>query len=208
MSEPGARGHRRAPSAKAGQAGHDEHAEHDEQDERAERLALYRARVASYPEVPEGYAEGWSAWCRWLLRHGGSLVMPPLSPEADLEMLLAESVVTDGTAGLVRGERNACHANVARLWARGSIEAIGTGYALCGGLWEAHSWGIAGDGRRIETTVRREAYAGISLSGDDALAFALANDLEGVLAALRGGGPRARALLAALDGRHEAARTS
>jgi hypothetical protein len=72
---------------------------------------------------------------------------------------------------------------VATLWleSRGRI-AIVTGYALSGGLWRQHSWGLEG-GTVIETTVRRTSYYGLELGLPDALRFACGNpphDLEEV----------------------------
>jgi hypothetical protein len=49
--------------------------------------------------------------------------------------------------------------------------AIATGYALSGGLWRQHSWGLEGD-RVIEPTAPREKYFGFVLTEDEAAWFA------------------------------------
>src|SRR5579875_1884149 len=119
-----------------------------------ERLArLYAERVDSYPDAPPGYAQRWRKWCRFLLSHGGELVVPHLAPDDFLERLLSSATVSSvSKLRLVQGSPSSCHANVSALWAQARVEAIGTGYALSAdGLWRQHSWGLAGPDV-VETT--------------------------------------------------------
>lgn len=158
-------------------------------------LAFYRDRVESYPDVDAQFRTQWSALCRRVLEHGGRLVVPPMEPEPHLDVLLDGQII-DLRATRRRGEPNGCHANSATLWLRGAADALGTGYALSDdGLWRQHSWALTGTGRGrkiVETTVARDRYYGVELTGPHALAFALAN-IPGQVAAAISAGPSASA---------------
>jgi hypothetical protein len=158
-------------------------------------LALYRSRVADYPDADDDFEQRWRRWCRRLLTHGGVLVVPPRHPEVDLDRLLVDADIQGPTAKLLPGEDNACHANVAVLWTDGAVTAIGTGYALSDDdLWRQHSWGIDADGATVETTFERSKYVGLALSGIPALQFAASIAGDHVKAALTARGPRVQEL--------------
>ena len=120
---------------------------------------------------------------RRLLAIGGNRVCLQV-PDLDLPALLSRGrdFPTEGVRRR-RLERNQCHRNVATLWcnAPGRVR-IATGYALSDdGLWRQHSWAVKG-GRVIETTERRTAYHGITLTLEEALAFTMSNPPEFLLA--------------------------
>jgi hypothetical protein len=149
--------------------------------------------------VAEDYPHRWSGWCRHLLQYGGELVVPHLHPEHHLDELLSGAAVHPPAGRVVPGDDNACHANVAMLWTDGTVEAIGTGYALSDdGLWRQHSWGIGADGVAVETTFARISYVGIALTAVPALQFAVSNAGDHVKAALKAAGQRSRELTAIL----------
>lgn len=158
--------------------------------DRLERM--YRERVDAYPDVDEDFGDRWRVWCRVLLTHGGDLVVPPMSPEPDLDALLARATVQPlPVAELDLGGN--CHANVAKLWIDGGAAYIGTGYALVGGLWRQHSWAVDADGAVRETKGRCERYVGMTVApGEPTIRFALNNYEEDVAAVVRSGSARAR----------------
>jgi hypothetical protein len=166
--------------------------------ERDRLLLLYRARVAGYADVSDDFRDQWLAWCRMVLAHGGDLVVPPLHPEPDLDQLLA--------AGTLYGPRVSalelggdCHANVAKLWIDGRIDAVGTGYALYEGLWRQHSWGVDQDGTVLETKWLCERYVGLTLpSGEPTVRFALSNYEDDIREVLKGGTGRANEIVRVL----------
>lgn len=167
--------------------------------EEKERLRrMYEARVRSYPDAPEGYAEAWEGWCRMLLTQGGDLVVPHLSPEENLEELLRGAETLGRNVEWREGAPSRCHENAAHLWIRGEVEGIGTGYALSDdGLWRQHTWGVTGE-TVTETTAPRERYVGVRLEGVDALKFAARNaptHLEAELLSGRQRGAELQALL-------------
>jgi len=165
--------------------------------ERERLLTLYRQRVDGYVGVDAGYGQRWRSWCRSLLSHGGSAVVPPGIPEPDLEGLLVNSSVFEPAARLLPGDDNACHGNVAVLWIDGQIASIGTGYALSDDdLWRQHSWGVDADGVVVETTFPRSGYVGIVLPARvPSIRFAGSNAQEHLKAAVRSPGPRATELI-------------
>jgi hypothetical protein len=73
-------------------------------------------------------------------------------------------------------EDGRCHENVSELWLekKSGLVGIGVGYALSGGLWRQHSWGVR-DGEIVETTNSRTQYFGRILTGVDADRFAEEN---------------------------------
>ncbi len=94
--------------------------------------------------------------------------------EEDLPQLLARGRAYSGRRALRRpGARSRCHANVARLHEQDSDGyRIATGYALSeDGPWRQHSWGLAADGRPVETPPPRVAYFGFDLTAAEADAF-------------------------------------
>ncbi|MEV6638263.1 hypothetical protein AB0M54_46845 [Actinoplanes sp. NPDC051470] len=166
--------------------------------ERERLLSLYRTRVNAYAGVDAEYGQRWRNWCRMLVTFGGSLVVPPRNPEADLEALLAGRSRSDSQVHQVPADVGECHRNVAVLWIDGAIESIGTGYALSDdGLWRQHSWGLASNGVLIETTDERRAHVGIVLPARaPSMQFAGSNAQEHLKAVVRQRGPRAVELIA------------
>jgi hypothetical protein len=166
-------------------------------------LGMYRERVASWDVDSDG-RERWLALCRVVLTHGGDLVVPPMSPEPDLDRLLA-SGAAQGPAPAPADPGGDCHANVARLWIDGGIAAVGTGYALSEGLWRQHSWGVHVDGTIQETKWPCERYFGVTLPpGEPTVRFVL-NSYDGdVRAMLRAGGAGAAEILRVMRARRAA----
>ncbi|MCW3819808.1 hypothetical protein ONA91_35770 [Micromonospora sp. DR5-3] len=166
-------------------------------DERERLLSLYRDRVDTYVGVDAGYGQRWRSWCATLLSFGGSLVVPPVRPEFDLEELLASGSAFGSAVRCVQGDVGECHRNVAARWIDGAIESIGTGYALSADdLWRQHSWGVDPDGALVETTDERRAYVGIVLPARaPSMQFAGSNAQEHLKTVLRQRGPRAAELI-------------
>jgi hypothetical protein len=166
-------------------------------DERERLLSLYRDRVDAYVGVDPDYGQRWRNWCQTLLSFGGSLVVPPRTPEPDLDALLAGGCAFSAAVGVAHGEVGDCHGNVAVLWIDGAVDAIATGYALSGdGLWRQHSWGVDSGGVLVETTDERSAYVGIALPvGAPSMQFAGSNAQEHLKTVLRQRGPRAAELI-------------
>jgi hypothetical protein len=166
--------------------------------ERDRLLLMYRERVAGYDTADSDFRDRWRAWCRLVLTHGGDLVVPPMVPEPDLDLLLAASTV-HGPAPAAPDLGGDCHANVARLWIDGDIAAVGTGYALAEGLWRQHSWGVHADGTVQETKLPCERYFGVTLpAGEPTVRFVL-NSYDGdVRAMLNAGGRRADEIIRVL----------
>jgi len=166
-------------------------------DQRERLLPLYRARVDAYTDVDARYSERWRTWCRTLLSFGGSLVVPPRDPETDLEALLAEGSVMNQPVQEQPGEPGECHRNVAVCWIDGTVESIGTGYALSDDqLWRQHSWGLTSGGELVETTDHRRAYVGVKLPARAAsMQFAGSNAQEHLMTVLQQRGPRAAELI-------------
>ena len=166
-------------------------------DDRERLLAIYRSRVDAYPDVDAQYGERWRNWCRILLSHGGSVVVPPRNPETDLEALLAEATPMSLRTQHWPGDPGECHRNVGAMWIDGTIESICTGYALSDDqLWRQHSWGLSVGGELVETTDQRRAYVGITLpAGPASVQFAGSNAPERLKAVLRERGPRAAELV-------------
>ncbi|WP_327002373.1 hypothetical protein OHA72_45770 [Dactylosporangium sp. NBC_01737] len=158
--------------------------------ERDRLLELYRKRIAGYADIDGTLSDRWLALCRVLLTHGGELVVPPMIPESDLDLLLTVGI-PHGPALASSDPGGDCHANVARLWIDDEITAVGTGYALSEGLWRQHSWGISADGTVQETKWLCEGYFGVVLPpGEPTVLFVLNNYDGDVKARLRAGGGR------------------
>jgi hypothetical protein len=165
--------------------------------ERERLLRIYAQRVDAYVDVDPGFARRWRSWCRTLLSHGGSIVVPPGVPEPDLEDLVAGASTFGPESRVVEGDGNACHRNVAVLWIDGEVPSVGTGYALSeDGLWRQHSWGIEADGAVVETTSERHAYVGIALPPRaPTMQFAGSNAGDHLREVLVQRGPRAQELV-------------
>jgi hypothetical protein len=145
--------------------------------ERDERQAFFDCRMA---------AEDWDADDRRayhrLARHlddlvPGTLLVPsPGSPDTEMDRLVDDGTLTDGSLAVLEpmGARK-CHRNAALLWDERPGTGIGTGYCLDGdGLWRQHSWAVT-DGTVVETTSPRAAYFGVVLDPAEAEEFHLFN---------------------------------
>lgn len=134
---------------------------------------LYAERVALQDRSFPGYEAAWKRFCGLVLGHGGRLVVPPLSPDPMLGFLAERARLWDNPVAHRPLRRSECHGNAVGLWRQGDAVAIGTGYALSDdGLWRSHSWALSPEGELVETTMEREAYFGVELSGDEAERFA------------------------------------
>jgi hypothetical protein len=166
--------------------------------ERERLLEIYRERVAGYPDPGDEFGERWRSWCRMVLAHGGDLVVPPMHPEPDLDDLLAGATL-HGPRVEVLDQGGDCHANVAKLWIEGGVDAVGTGYALTEGLWRQHSWGVAHDGAVLETKWLAERYFGVRLApGEPTVKFAVTNYPDDVQQVLDAGTGRAAEIIRVL----------
>lgn len=98
------------------------------------------------------------------------------SPEEDIEKLLTRGIARQWGAKMVPGERNDCHGNAARLWAKDREGAvIETGWAMSeDGVWRQHSWARKGP-TILETTTPRLLYYGFELTPKEAERFYMAN---------------------------------
>ena len=127
--------------------------------------ASFRAAARAQPDL--------AALRERLLAVGGAEVCI-VYYEEDLPQILARGRADSGRRALRRpGARSRCHANVARLHEQDPGRfRIAAGYALSDdGLWRQHSWGLAADGRPVETPPPRVAYFGFELTSAEAEAF-------------------------------------
>lgn len=171
--------------------------------ERDRLLTLYRERVAGYAEVGDTFHDDWLTWCRKVLAHGGDLVVPPLQPEPDLDRLLEDGTLL-GPAARSLEQDGSCHSQIAKLWLDDDIAAIGTGYALCDGLWRQHSWGVGHDGAALEAKWACERYIGLTLpQGEPTVLFVLNNYDGDIQDVLREGTGRAREIIDVLKAARE-----
>ena len=142
---------------------------------------LYRDRIRLHDQEQPGYAARWTLWRNRLVQLGGVEVVPPLSPEFDLDNLLLSAVLHDRPVITVAGEPRNCHGNSAALFVADQtpngdpVASIGTGYARNGALWRQHSWALGPDGTIYETTTPRDAYVGLVLDDQAAYRFVVAN---------------------------------
>lgn len=142
------------------------------------RSQMFAERVAEHDEEHPGYRKSWNKLRRKLLSIGGADVVSTFTADPLLDALLDEGQLCKGKVRKVRGRQSDCHGNAVRLWRKGKVVAIGSGYGLSrDGLWRQHSWARAEDGAILETTVRRTRYFGLEYSGDEG--DHLADFLEG-----------------------------
>jgi hypothetical protein len=133
---------------------------------------LYAERVLERDQRDPGFTTTWENLSALVLANGGELVVPGDIDHAFLHYLLRRGAHVSGPATRAPGDPNRCHDNAIALWESGECTGIGTGYALSAdGLWRHHSWGQTST-TFFETTVQREAYFGVVLTGDVAEAFA------------------------------------
>lgn len=91
---------------------------------------------------------------------GTHLVAVPFDSKS-LEYLLSGGIFKIATNNVIFTPmiQSGCHANCGVLLRAGKVKEYHTGYALSRDrLWRYHSWGIAFDGRIVETTEPRLAY--------------------------------------------------
>lgn len=143
---------------------------------RERQQELFAARIAEHDREVPGWARAWENFRALLLTYGGTEVCPPMTASLEDFLHVAQlQAWASPTVVMIEGEPSSCHSNVAALWDRQEIDAIGSGYAVLGdGLWRQHTWGFRGD-TVVETTVHRDIYAGIRLTGGEAAWFAMAN---------------------------------
>lgn len=113
-----------------------------------------------------------------LLSFGGYETCFPVIEE-DMEDILQRGQFWFGDHyRLLKGKKNACHANSCNLWEANRKDheiAIATGYALSDdGVWRQHSWLLLRGSRSVqivETTCKRVAYFGFVMTEEEALEF-------------------------------------
>ena len=117
-----------------------------------------------------------SALKEMLLEIGGWAVCIP-HVESDLKKLLKRGGRFTGKLKMMKGEPCQCHSNSAFCWDENREHCrICTGYALTrDGMWRQHSWIYTHDDVIVETTVRRVAYWGFSMSEDECEQFLFDN---------------------------------
>lgn len=89
------------------------------------------------------------------------------------QLLDKKGVLESGKkARLIPMRENFCHGNASALVHQKKAVAIGTGFAFIKdrkeegtGVWVQHSWGYDSEGRILETTIKRDMYFGIRLTG-------------------------------------------
>lgn len=89
------------------------------------------------------------------------------------QLLDKKGVLESGKkARLIPMRENFCHGNASALVHQKKAVAIGTGFAFIKdkkeegtGVWVQHSWGYDSEGRILETTIKRDMYFGIKLTG-------------------------------------------
>lgn len=122
----------------------------------------------------EAHGTRFTALADQLAPFGGSHLVIAPGDELTLEQILAEARLLDARAvEHVPGKPSSCHRNIAARFRLGQC-AIATGYALSGGYWRQHTWGVKPDGTLVETTEPRDAYWGRILDLGAALVFAAA----------------------------------
>lgn len=107
-----------------------------------------------------------------LLNIGGDEVVPNREEQAD-EFIQNGSVINFESIMLVNGRSSQCHSNSCLLYQQNEeITHIGTGWALSeDGLWRQHSWAMKNKNTLVETTLKREVYYGLLLTGEEADEF-------------------------------------
>lgn len=135
---------------------------------------IFAARVAQYDTE---YQETWWLLENLLTHHSAEqAVVPHMGEDPHLALLVLQGKMWTEPARLMLGEPISCHSNVARLFEKGEIETICTGYALSDdGLWRQHSWGLLDGDVVVETTQTRVSYFGIRLPPDEADDFVFWN---------------------------------
>lgn len=102
-------------------------------------------------------------------------------PEKDVRILVhhGHEFPRDIPIELIKGERSACHWNIADIFDNPDAYGVGSDFAIVVGyvldedspVWRQHTWGLSSDGRLIETTHPRAVYWGAELPHDYAQAW-------------------------------------
>jgi hypothetical protein len=106
-----------------------------------------------------------------LLEVGGKAVAARY--EEDAEKILERGLeMSPKSLRMMIGDRNACHANTARLYETNQNQVkIVTGYALSSDqVWRQHTWGLWGK-KVVETTEKRTKYFGFVLTPEETEEF-------------------------------------
>lgn len=107
----------------------------------------------------------------------GSVMIAVPDPDIDLIESKGQDFTTTGRK-FKKGERNQCHTNTSKLYAKKQVDTIVTGYALSkDGGWRQHTWGLQ-KGKVVETTYDFLAYHGVRLTKAEAKDFAQAQGVK------------------------------
>jgi hypothetical protein len=128
------------------------------------------ARVVTHDAEHPGYQRRWAHVCVTMLT-GEERAVPPLAPLPAIHLIAQFGRHLDATVTRCDGQPNHCHGNAAQLWVDGNVDTIATGFALNDNIWRTHSWGVR-NGQFVETTVPRERYFGVILTGPGSAVFA------------------------------------
>jgi len=99
-----------------------------------------------------------------LLEHGGESVCWWNGNNGEaVARILSQGGISSRRVVVRRMQAHRCHDNAFRLvWENPETYALGTGYALTGGMWRPHSWAVRkSTGRLVETTVKSDKYFGV-----------------------------------------------
>jgi hypothetical protein len=122
--------------------------------------------------------------------YGGEKIMPLVEPKNLLEWLVKDGRFFDTTKlKLKKGEKNRCHSNSAKLWAKNKDLQLVNGCTLDKGsdLWVEHTWlWNPLTGELIETTNRRHIYFGVVLN-ELTGCYSAARDVPELLASAKKG---------------------
>jgi hypothetical protein len=95
--------------------------------------------------------------------------------DVDVDLVNAHGQIYTSSVVAGPGTNGYCHWNVAALYRKGEVDAIGTGYVLDSAkmCWRQHSWGFRRD-KIVETTpanIGAAGYFGVRLTRQEAKAF-------------------------------------
>ena len=104
--------------------------------EQRERRAMFEERVRTLSvDIPD-YVAKWQQLEGLVLPLGGYAIVPRFNADPFLDALIETGQGFQASGIKVQaGMERECHKNAVTLWRTGEVLAIGTGYALSGGLW-------------------------------------------------------------------------
>ena len=113
-----------------------------------------------------------------LLQYGGARIAQ-LDPAWDDSILNGDLRPKDKALEKLDGRTSRCHGNSSGFWlVFWPSYHLYTRYALSDdGIWRRHSW-LEADMRIIESTISRDAYFGVELSGQDLFRFVMCDVLD------------------------------